>query len=70
MIVITSPLMQDKVKKILENVEKYNLTYLKTEGINIFYETTDDEDEVLSEVKYIIKNNPISSSLIIKARKE
>ncbi|WP_297376188.1 hypothetical protein [uncultured Helcococcus sp.] len=70
MVIVTSPLMKDKVLKIVEEIEEIDVKHIKTEGINMYFETNVDDDQAISIIKNRIKSDPISNGIIIKVRKE
>lgn len=70
MVIVTSPLMKDKVRALVEEVTEIEVKHIKTEGINMYFETNVSDDEAISILKKKIKSDPISNSLIIKVRKE
>lgn len=70
MVVVTSPLMREKVKNIVLNIENLDISFVKEEGINLFFNTDADIDYAISVIKSELKKDPMSGSIIIKVRKD
>lgn len=66
MIIVNCALMQDKIIKIVEDIEKYKFKYVKTKGIRIYFQTdAKDLNEVARYVKGVIKATPIGTALYL-----
>lgn len=70
MVIITSPLMRDKVKEIALNIEEIDVDFVKEDGINLYFKTNVEDTEAIGIIKKYIKNDPGLSGLIIKVREE
>lgn len=70
MVIITSPLMRDKVKDIALNIEEIDVNFVKEDGINLYFKTNVEDKEAIDIIKKHIKNDPGLSGLIIKVREE
>lgn len=71
MIIVNSPIMQDKIIEILESSDKGDFKFNKKEGIRIYFETSiENKEEAAKIAKSEIKNNPISGALIFKVKTE
>lgn len=68
MILITSPLMKDKIVNEAEAIEEIKVNHIKTEGINMYFETDTDDETALPIVKKAIKNNPNFKGLMISVK--
>lgn len=69
MVIVSCPLMKDKVIEIVEGIAGLEAKHIKTEGIDLYFETNTDVDSAIEIIKPVIKNHPLSRSLIIKVRK-
>ncbi len=69
MIIVNSPIMQDKIIKILEAVESPKFTFVKKDGIKIYFETElEDRDEACKIATKEIKKDPIASAIMFKVK--
>ncbi len=69
MIIVNSPIMQDKIIKILEAVESPKFKFVKKEGIKIYFETDlEDKDEATKVATREIKKDPIASAIMFKVK--
>lgn len=66
MVVVNSGIMQDKIKSIVENCKDYEFTYVKKEGIQLFFEVnTSDEEAAAVAAKKAIKADSIGKTLLV-----
>ena len=70
MIVVSSPLMRDKIIDVATSIEEFEVKHVKTEGINIFFQTDVADEKALPIIKKAIKGNPKFSALTIKVKAE
>lgn len=70
MIIVNSPLMHNEIKKQLELNEEPFYTFVKKEGIKLYFETnSDDQEKAVSTAKQIIKNK-VSDVIMVKVKTE
>lgn len=70
MIIVNSPLMHDKIKNQLELNDEPSYTFVKKEGIRLYFETDADNDDVaVSTAKKVIKEK-VSDVIMFKVRTE
>lgn len=66
MIIVNCALMQDKIIQIVESIQKYNFSYVKTDGIRIYFKTSaKDLNDAAKVAKAAIKANPIGIALYL-----
>lgn len=66
MVVVNSGIMQDKIKSIVENYKDYEFTYVKKEGIQLFFEVnTSDEEAAAAAAKKAIKADSVGKTLLV-----
>lgn len=71
MIIINSPLMHKKIIALLESQETPSFTFIKQEGIKLYFESSiENSEEAAAKAKSIIKSDPLFSSLLIKVNTE
>lgn len=70
MIVVSSPLMRDKIIDVATSIEEFGVKHVKTDGINMYFQTDVTDDKALPIIKKSIKGNPKFSSLMIKVKAE
>lgn len=71
MIVLTAPIQQEKIIKLLEAYSEEGLAYTfkEKQGIKLFFETTaEDLDAAAQKAKTIIKSEPWGSVLYFQAQ--
>lgn len=70
MIIVNSPLMHNEIKKQLELNEEPSYTFVKKEGIKLYFETdSEDQEKAVSTAKQIIKNK-VSDVIMAKVKTE
>lgn len=70
MIIVNSPLMHNEIKKQLELNEEPFYTFVKKEGIKLYFETnSEDQEKAVSTAKQIIKNK-VSDVIMVKVKTE
>lgn len=70
MIIVNSPLMHNEIKKQLELNEEPFYTFVKKEGIKLYFETnSEDQENAVSTAKQIIKNK-VSDVIMVKVKTE
>ncbi|MEY8291790.1 hypothetical protein AAK882_03945 [Carnobacteriaceae bacterium 52-44] len=70
MIIVNSPLMHKEIEKQLELNEEPSYTFVKKEGIKLYFETdAEDEEKAVSTAKQIIKNK-VSDVIMVKVKTE
>ncbi|CAM3639290.1 hypothetical protein ERUR111494_04545 [Erysipelothrix urinaevulpis] len=70
-IIINSPIMQDKVQKIVEAIESPKFTFVKKEGIKLYFETdAEDVEAACKLVKAEIKSDPIAGAIMFTVKSE
>ena len=68
MIIVNSPIMQKQIQKIVEGLESPKFTFLKKDGIRLYFET--DYEEACKLVKAAIKNDPMGGALLVTVKTE
>lgn len=69
MIIVNSPIMQDKIIKILEAMDSPTFKFVKKEGIKIYFETDmEDKDKACDVAKKEIKKDPMGSTIMFKVK--
>lgn len=68
MFYISCPLLQDKIIYFVEN-SKINAKFTKKEGIKLFFDCPDFNDEMAKDLKSEIKNNKQFSALYFDIKK-
>lgn len=70
MIIVNSPLMHNEIKKQLELNEEPSYTFVKKEGIKLYFETdSEDQEKAVSTAKQIIKSK-VSDVIMVKVKTE
>ncbi len=71
MIIVNSPIMQKQIQKIVEGLESPKFTFLKKDGIRLYFETDyEDKEEACKIVKAAIKNDPMGGALLVTVKTE
>lgn len=71
MIIVNSPIMQDKIIEILEASNEASFKFIKKNGIRIYFEVDMVDDEEAAKIaKSEIKKDPISGALIFSVKTE
>lgn len=66
MISVNSPFMQKEIIALLENLENPSYTYIKKQGIQLYFETTSsNDDEAAAHQKKCSKNNRLLKALLL-----
>lgn len=69
MIIVNSPIMQDKIIKILESLEEPTYKFIKKDGIKVYFETNlEDKDEACAIAKKEIKKDPMASAIMFTVK--
>lgn len=69
MIIVNSPIMQDKIIKIVEALEEPKFTFIKKDGIKIYFETEfEDKDKAAALIKAAIKKDPMGSAIMFNVK--
>ena len=69
MLIINSPIMQDKIIKIVSELEVPKCTFVKKDGIKIYFETThENKEEAATLIKAAIKKDPIASAIMFNVK--
>lgn len=69
MIIVNSPIMQDKIIKILETLKDPTYTFVKKDGIKIYFETSlDDKAEACKIAKKEIKKDPMGGAIMFTVK--
>lgn len=69
MIIVNSPIMQEKVKAIVEAIESPKFTFVKKEGIKIYFDVdSEDKDAACSIAKAAIKKDPIGGTIMFSVK--
>ncbi|WP_159519133.1 hypothetical protein [Erysipelothrix urinaevulpis] len=64
MIIVNSPLMQDEIKAAVEAIESPTFTFVKKDGIRLYFETESEDLEAAVKIaKTEIKNMPNATAL-------
>lgn len=67
MIIVNSPLMRKQIRELLENVDEPKYTFIKEDGIKIYFETDlEDNEEAAAIAKKTIKSSSFGSALMFK----
>lgn len=70
MIIVNSPLMHKEIKKQLELNEDPSYTFIKEEGIKLYFETDEEDlEKAVDQAKQIIKNK-VSNVIMVKVKTE
>lgn len=70
MIIVNSPLMHKEIKKQLELNEDSSYTFIKEEGIKLYFETDEEDlEKAVDQAKQIIKNK-VSNVIMVKVKTE
>jgi len=70
MIIVNSPLMHEQIKTQLELNEDPSYTFVKKEGIKLYFETdTNDDDKAVATAKKVIKEK-VSDVIMVKVKTE
>lgn len=71
MIIVNSPIMQKKIQTIVESIESPKFTFVKIDGIKIYFETEEEDKEAACKiVKAAIKKDPIGSAIVLTVKSE
>lgn len=71
MIVVNTGIMQDKIKKIVESCPDYHYSFIKKEGIKLYFEVdTDNEEDAAIKAKKAIKDDSIGKTLLVSVKVE
>ncbi len=65
MIIINMPLKRDFIKELLQGktIEEITYTYIKTEQMKMFFETSEDSERAASVAKAAIKKSELGPAL-------
>ncbi len=71
MIVVNSGIMQNQIIKIVEECTDYKYTYVKKDGIKIYFNVDDaDEESAAISAKKAIKEDSIGKTLLVSVKVE
>ncbi len=71
MIIVNSALMQDKIIKIVESIEDPKFTFVKKQGLKIYFETDmEDREEAAKIAKAKIKADSVTGSILFSVKTE
>ena len=71
MIIVNSPIMQDKIIKILEAIEEPTFEFVKKDGIKVYFNTSlENKEEACAIAKKEIKKDPIASAIMFTVKSE
>lgn len=69
MIIVNSAIMQENIKKIVTNIESPKYTFVKKEGIQLYFSCNSDDSQYAANIaKSAIKSDPIGSTLLISVK--
>lgn len=69
MIIVNSPIMQKQIQAIVEKIEDPKFTFIKKDGIRLYFETEfEDKEAACKLVKAAIKNDPMGGALLITVK--
>ncbi|MBM6615944.1 hypothetical protein JTF06_13715 [Desemzia sp. RIT804] len=64
MICVNSPFMQKEIIAVLESLENPAYTYIKKQGIQLYFETTSsNEDEAAAYAKKVLKEQSFAKGI-------
>lgn len=70
MIIVNSPLMHKQIQEQLELNEDPSFTFVKKEGIKLYFETdAEDPEKAVGVAKQVIKNK-VSDVIMVKVKTE
>ena len=71
MVVVHSSIMQNQIIKIVENCQDYHYTFVKKDGIKLYFNVdTDNNENAAILAKKAIKADPIGSALLVSVKVE
>lgn len=71
MITIYSPVMADKIQEVVENIEDPKYTFIKKEGMKLYFEVDEENKELAAEkAKSAIKATPFGKAIMFKVDAE
>lgn len=71
MIIVNSPIMQDKIIEIVESINSPRFTFVKKDGIKIYFDTEyNNLDEACTIVKNEIKKDSMASAIMFTVKSE
>lgn len=71
MVVINSGIMQNQIIKIVEGCKDYKYTYVKKDGIKLYFDVdTDEEEKAAAAAKKAIKDDSIGKTSLISVKVE
>lgn len=70
MIIINSPLMHKKIKEQLELNEDPSYTFVKKEGIKLYFTTDMEDQEKAADIAKSIIKNKVSDVIMVKVKTE
>lgn len=63
-IIVNTPIMQDKIQRIVESMTSIECQFIKKEGIKLYFQTNClDADRACALIKAEIKKDPIASAI-------
>ena len=69
MIIVNSPIMQEKIIKIVEAMDEPKCTFVKKDGIKIYFETEfEDKEKAAALIKAAIKKDPMGSAIMFNVK--
>ncbi|WP_240915931.1 hypothetical protein [Erysipelothrix sp. HDW6C] len=69
MIIVNSPIMQSKIQIIVEAIENPKFTFVKKDGIKLYFETdAEDKEAACRLVKAEIKKDPMASAIMFTVK--
>ncbi|CAM3516330.1 hypothetical protein MGH68_08775 [Erysipelothrix sp. D19-032] len=71
MIIVNSPIMQSKIQTILESMESPTFTFVKKDGIRLYFETSEQDTELACKIaKAEIKKDPMAGAIMFTVKSE
>lgn len=70
MIIINSPLMHNQIRKQLELNEDPSYTFVKREGIKLYFQTDMEDQEKAADIAKSIIKNKVSDVIMFKVKTE
>lgn len=71
MITIYSPVMADQIKEVVENIDEPKYTFIKKEGMRLFFEVDiEDEEAAAAQAKSAIKATSFGKAIMFKVSTE
>ena len=65
---VSSGIMQDKIRGIVEGCKDVSLTFERKEGISLYFSSDSDDGTAVAAAKRAIKSDPLGKTLLVSVK--